>query len=78
MSHPSVPPSLANVLKHAGFRGAVLLERLDGQPMSAADAELARAIVEMHEANITDEQISAAVGKALARKAPPQATGTDG
>lgn len=79
MPHPSVPPSLANVLKHAGFRGVVVVERLDGQPLSPQDEQLARAIVEMHEADISDEQVAAAVRKTLdQKKAPLAPTGTGG
>lgn len=68
-SHPSgpvsvsapAPPSLENVLRQAGFRGVVVVERLDLQPMTPQEADLARGIVELHEEEFTDEEISHAV-----------------
>ncbi len=80
MHHPSVPPSLATALRAAGFRGVVVVERLDGQPLSPAEEALARGIVEMHERDISNAEIGATVRKALADKnAPPlPATGTGG
>lgn len=74
MPHPSVPPSLAVALKAAGFRGVVVVERVDGAKMSPADETLAHAIVEMHEANISNGQISAAVREQLAAQAAPLAS----
>lgn len=80
MHHPSVPPSLATALRAAGFHGVVVVERLDGQPLSPAEEALARGIVEMHERDISNAEIGATVRKALADKnAPPlPATGTGG
>ena len=80
MSHPSVPPSLATALRAAGLRGVVVVERLDGQPLSPAEEALARGIVEMHERDISNAEIGASVRKAIAdKKAPPLApTGTGG
>jgi hypothetical protein len=80
MHHPSVPPSLATALRAAGFRGVVVVERLDGQPLSPAEETLARAIVEMHEQDVSNAELGALVRKALAAKdAPPlAATGTGG
>lgn len=42
MPHPSVPPSLATALRAAGFRNVVVVERLDGQPLSPTEEALAR------------------------------------
>lgn len=64
------PPSLENVLRLAGFRGVVVVERLDGQPMTPEQADLARGIVELHEEEFTDEQIGQAVTKYLQRQRP--------
>lgn len=75
------PPSLANVLRLAGFQGVVVVERLDQQPMTPEQAELARGIVELHEEEFTDEEMSRAVVQALKKPSAsePQApTGTGG
>ena len=69
-----IPPSLATALEHAGFRGVLVVERLDGQPLSPQDEALARGIVEMHERDISNAEIGASVRKAIADKnAPPLA-----
>lgn len=79
MSSPlPVPPSLAIALKHAGLRGVVTLERADGRPLTPQDEQLGRAIVEMHEADLSDQEVSAAARKALASKPPLAPTGTGG
>lgn len=79
------PPSLANVLRLAGFQGVVVVERLDRQPMTPEQADLARGIVELHEEEFTDEEISQAVVQTLRKQSSeqpanePQApTGTGG
>jgi hypothetical protein len=55
----------------AGFRGSVLVERADGQPMTEAQEALARGIVEHHEDKASDAEISRAVGAYLSRQKPP-------
>ena len=68
-----VPPSLASVLALAGFRGVVEVERLDGQPMTPEQADLARGIVDLHETDVSNEDLSRAVKTALASRADPAA-----
>jgi hypothetical protein len=77
------PPSLENVLRLAGFHGVVVVERLDGQPMTPQQADLARGIVELHEEEFSNEEISQAVLQVLKKKQahegdhdPSAATGT--
>lgn len=66
------PPSLANVLRLAGFQGVVVVERLDQQPMTPDQADLARGIVEMHEEEFSDEEISRAVAQTLKKQSSEQ------
>lgn len=70
-----IPPSLATALEYAGFRGVLVVERLDGQPLSPQDEALARGIVEMHEANISDSEIATAARKASVDKKARASTG---
>jgi hypothetical protein len=78
-----VPPSLEVLLKAAGFRPGLIVERADGRPLSAADQTLVAAMVAAHGDgdDVSDAELCEALADngLIPRHGPSgAATGTDG
>lgn len=73
------PPSVDVLLKAAGFRAALVVERADGRPLTAEDRALVGAMLEAHGdgEDISDEEICRALAdKGLIPGRPAASTGT--
>jgi hypothetical protein len=85
MPPPTFPatPSLGALLKAAGFRARLLVERSDGGPLSDGDRSLIAAMLEAHGdgEDRSDNELCEALAEAglISRRGPSgAATGTDG
>lgn len=71
MSTPQLPPSRrsSRILQGLGLRGTLLLERLDGEPVTDADVEAARrAFTELDELEARAERHLGLSGKRPTRR----------
>ncbi|MCU0682354.1 MAG: hypothetical protein MUF34_08885 [Polyangiaceae bacterium] len=75
------PPALSAVLKAAGYAPQLVLQRADGTPMTEADADLVRALLEAYgdgQEHFTDHEILEGLARFRATPQAPKATGTGG